>query len=206
MNISNKVSVCISLLVIWTYAGWASGGGRATNSFDAFVKVKDGDTLKLSWQASIDINDDCESEVKNCNYNVIIKSVFDERDNINLIGICNKEEVNAKIYVKDFSSWCKRAIQSEVIDYCGRKSKKNEKLFVEVKIFEFIVNEEDRHNVEAEVQLFLKTESNPKTVYKVVKFKYDTWGKTLNPYLYQKAISNIIVKISGAILSTAVEY
>lgn len=187
-----------------SYGGWQAGGGRATNSFDSNVKINNGDTLELSWQASEEIDDDYSSVIKNCNYKVIIKSVLDMRENKNLIGTCSNVQPKANIYVKGFSEWIRSAIQSEVTNYCGRSKRNHKTLFVDVRIKKFIVKENDRHYGYAEVQLLFKHENSSKVISKVGTYNYDTWGKTLNPYLYQKVISNIVVKIAGTILSVPV--
>lgn len=200
-----KFIIYIFTVISLINAGWDAGGGRATNSFDSNLKLSEGDTLKMSWQASEEIGENDDNSFKNSKYKIIVTSVKDLRKDKNLIGICTEIQPNVKIHVKDFQEWIRSAIQSELDNYCYRKNRKGTKLFVDVIITKFIIEEKDRHYGTAEIELILKHENNSNEFTHIGTYKYDTWGKTLNPYLYQKAISNIVVKIAESILSISVD-
>lgn len=201
--------IFIILLISTSSAGWTQGGGRdLASSYSSNIKLLNNDTLELNWQASIDIDDVDSVTLENCKYSMIIDNVIDRRDNNNLIGQRKETDpvVNTyDIYAKNFSEWFRKNIKYEVENHCGRKSRKNSPIFVDMVLLNFMVNESDKYSCTATIHITLKDENNMKIWTGEIDTGVKIIGNVLNPYLYQMVISNAIVKIGAIILSLPIK-
>lgn len=181
-------------------ARWLPGGIRDRESFYTPSTSHNGDTLKLKWIPSLDVDHFDSLPNLNCDKKIVVHQIVDKRIDKNFLGKNIEEDIHKVLYVKDLALWYKQNLNNTIKSECGDDGNKDV-YYVIGSIVNFEIIESSLYICKLTMQVIVIS-SDFKPVWNgVINTENSDWGTSFNQFNYNQILSNSINCLAANILS-----